>query len=769
MPLGLLFSEDDARLVGVYVGMNLLPTLLNIQDRLTWIHDDIHGLPDMLQGRLDELIGLLTRLPSNVFFTYETNPRLLEYLSETRWGIARLDYNTMADIQITLWGMHATMRETNRLLGIVNTTLIDVTWDIYQLEWRILGVLEAILAQLQQGIRLTGEVVFRFRFNVGDIDWLEVLKLLGALFAGLAMLAVFIWAVVLALKTLGVTGIAAALAMAVMLWQLGELVKVLAGLSWPDVAKLGVALGALAVFVTALTSAFKDFNIWGIAAMLALSFFLMKLGEFVTLITSLSAGAIARLGTVLIGLGLFIDKIKEFATTLAAFGLGQVAALAVSLAALSGFLWVLGSMLEKLSGDAGKALGPLGEFIDKLKHLATTLANLDWGALARMAAGFLVLGGFVWVLARALGGLNAQTLEALPQLSAFIEQIAALGMRLSEMSVADLLTMGAGLLILAGFVYLLTLALGQLSDKALEAMPHLARFIEQLVSIARTLAALTIAEMLMIVAGLGAIVLFVYFLVQALNELAPTAAAAVPALGALIAQLLGLVNAFAAMSIGELIMVAVGLAIVAGFVWLLAAALVYAQGPLRILNSLLERLERIVDGVFGAVGKLVGGLGDLIDMLPGLDTLRDIGGSIFSPISISGLTAAAAPAAAPAAPSPTATTMAATIGGGGEAGTPPAVGGGAPGFGGAAGGPLAALGGLPAGLGVPGPGGGAAGGVDQSVNVEGGINVAVNADRLEANAGQMLSEEIIRGIQDRLGALRSEQGFRTGDRAQAPA
>jgi len=58
--------------------------------------------------------------------------------------------------------------------------------------------------------------------------------------------------------------------------------------------------------------------------------------------------------------------------------------------------------------------------------------------------------------------------------------------------------------------------------------------------------------------------------------------------------------------------------------------------------------------------------------------------------------------------------------------------------------------------------------VDQSVHVQ-GITININAERLEADAGKLLSDEIIRQLQARLGALRSEQDFRTGVRAPAPA
>lgn len=73
---------------------------------------------------------------------------------------------------------------------------------------------------------------------------------------------------------------------------------------------------------------------------------------------------------------------------------------------------------------------------------------------------------------------------------------------------------------------------------------------------------------------------------------------------------------------------------------------------------------------------------------------------------------------------------------------------------------------IPAGLGAP-AAGGAGGPVDASVTVNGGITVNINAEKLEASAAQMLSDEIINGIQARLSSLRSEQDFRTGNRAAA--
>ncbi len=106
---------------------------------------------------------------------------------------------------------------------------------------------------------------------------------------------------------------------------------------------------------------------------------------------------------------------------------------------------------------------------------------------------------------------------------------------------------------------------------------------------------------------------------------------------------------------------------------------------------------------------------------------------------------AAQPAAAPAA------APAGDMGGLGRPALPAAPGGALPG--GAA---------LPEGV----PAAAAARGADQSVRVEGGINVTINAERLEADSAKLLTDEFIAKVQARLGELRATQDFRVGARPQ---
>ena len=61
----------------------------------------------------------------------------------------------------------------------------------------------------------------------------------------------------------------------------------------------------------------------------------------------------------------------------------------------------------------------------------------------------------------------------------------------------------------------------------------------------------------------------------------------------------------------------------------------------------------------------------------------------------------------------------------------------------------------------------AGGGVDQSFNINGGITVTINAEHLDGSSAAMLSDEIVRQLQEKLISLHAEQQFQAGSRATA--
>jgi hypothetical protein len=262
-------------------------------------------------------------------------------------------------------------------------------------------------------------------------------------------------------------------------------------------------------------------------------------------------------------------------------------------------------------------------------------------------------------------------------LSGFIDQLGNLGLKMSELKRNDLASMAVGLALLALFVVGLGLALRVFSQEGLQALPDLTQLIQTLGNLGSTLSG---------------------------------------------------------MSGDQLMNMGIGLAILAAFVWALAAALVFAQGPLMTLEKILSSVERIISSVTASITKLV-------------DALSNLGGGLFG--DMSGLIGVGA--GGPGNPlgnnmpafNPAASMFAPGAGGGSDAGsTAPAT---AP--------APTTLPGAPAG---PQP-------VNQAINL-GGITVSINAERLEANAAHLLSDQIVQQLQQKLVALLAEQGFRAGAR-----
>jgi hypothetical protein len=505
--------------------------------------------------------------------------------------------------------------------------------------------------------------------------------------------------------------------------KLGAMGVSLSKLSLSDVGVMALALTALAAFVYGLGKALQQFNVEMVKALPNLGQFLDRLGAF----------------------GILLSKMK----------LSEVGVMSLALAALAAFIYGLGLALRGLTADIINAMPKLGEFLDRLGAFGISLSKLKAGDVAVMAVALAVLAGFIYVLGLALQGFNVQMINALPKLGEFLDRLGAFGVELSKLKVGDVAVMAFGLAALAGFVYVLGLALQQFSQQALAAMPGLAAFMNSLANLGQTMASLSVGDLIGMAFGLGILAGFVYVLGMALGTFSADVLQALPALAQLFDSMNNLATSMAHLSIGELLMMGAAFALIAGFVWALALALVEAAGPLASLATIFSNLK----GVLGAVGGLLSGLGGLVgDVLGGigdvLGGIGDLAGDVVDGVGsviggIGGLVEDAVGGIGDVITAPIDFIGDALFG---QAAPPP----GAPG---GAGPDLTALAST----------GGAGGPVDQSVNLQGGISVTINADKLEADSATLLSDQIIQQIQAKLGSLRSEQGFRTGDRTEATA
>ena len=420
--------------------------------------------------------------------------------------------------------------------------------------------------------------------------------------------------------------------------------------------------------------------------------------------------------------------------------------IAAGFAAIAGFVALLGKAFQQFTTDLEKVIPHLNTFFDAIAKLMTTLSKFDVGEMITIAAGFAAIAGFVWLLGKAFQQVTSDLEKIVPQLNSFFTSIGNLMTALARFSPGEMVTIAVGFLLIAGFVWLLGKALATLTEQAVKAIDPLADFFTAITGLMTAIAKFSPGEMFQIAIGFVMIAGFVWLLSMAINTLTQQAVDALPGLATLIEKLTALASTLANMTAGDMVTMAIGLVLIAGFVWAVAAALVYAAGPLATLGKLFDSLGSVLTtvtdiagGLWDVLGDIGGVLGDVAggvgDFFGGIgDAIGGIGDSLFGSIDLNAMVNQATLAAAPPPP------------------------------------PAGAAVGAGAGLGALAPGGalaaapvGGATSVDQTVNA-GGISISITADRLEADSAQLLTDDIVAQLQARLGALRSTQDFQAGAR-----
>jgi hypothetical protein len=718
---------------------DLLPSLARINillDRhLTAIDNNLQQFTGFFASILTNLYTLQNgelKMLGTSLQVYETNPDLLDLLKIAKEAVAYFSYVQMNEVFDDLNALRARAGQISSKLDLVNLDLIGIYAEIIAIGDCLCTTLQEILDLLKSGLKLNAILTIKIDAgSLGDIfkglDLGKLWQLLGIaalgvllLVGALAALVAFVYALGAALSGFTMTSVLAIFAISGLIAKLTELAVALSKMSVGDIAGVIAGLAALGGFVYALGKAVQAMDAETLKA-------LPKLGEF-------------------------IDKLKDLAVALAAMSFGDIATMTAGLAALSGFVYALGVALNKMSADVLNALPKINGFITTLKDLATTLAAMPAKDIAGMAAGLAALAGFVYTLGLALAQMNAQVLEALPNLSSFITTLQSLATTLAALPARDVAGMVVGLAALAGFVYVLVESLNQLTGPAVAAIPLLSGFIATLMDMARTLAGMSALDLLGMGIGLALLAGFIYFLGVALNNFSQNVLDALPAINQLILALTAMAVTLGGMSAGDLISMGIAFALIAGFVYLLAGALDIATPGLLALASVLENLDGLIDKVTSGIGGLaaallslpsLGELGGLLGGLEGGGILEGIGGLLpeLLPILLDegGLvtrTGLAVVHAGERVLNPEETQSLTNASNTAASAIP--------------GGPL-----------------GGGGGMDNSVHLE-GVTIHIQAASVDANSAAQLSDEIIRHLQERLGALRAEQEFRTGTRVQAP-
>jgi len=411
----------------------------------------------------------------------------------------------------------------------------------------------------------------------------------------------------------------------------------------------------------------------------------------------------------------------------------------VGFAEIAVFTALLGFALRAFQAETLRAVPALALLFDGFIRLMTTIGGFNWSQLGRIAVGFAEIAAFMAVLGLALRLFQPDVLAVVPALALLFAGFVRLMTAIGGFDWPTLGRIAVGFAEIAAFIALLGLALRLFTDQAIAAIPALAVLFDSLVSMMAVIAGFSVDQLIQLGLAFLGIAAFIALLGLALDTFSSQAVAAIPGLTQLFESLIELATFINSLSGNQLILIGVAMAALTAFMFGMAAALDIATPGLAELAAVLGGVQAILSSIItiarGAASALSsvlsfsggGGLGSLLSfqeggVMPqtGLAVLHE-GERVLTADESQALESASSAAPVPGGPLPM---------------------------------------GLPAAAPAP---------VDQSVNVQGGITINISAERLEADSARLLSDEIVQRLQERLGALRSEQEFRNGVRAPAPA
>ena len=488
--------------------------------------------------------------------------------------------------------------------------------------------------------------------------------------------------------------------------DIDKLLKLL-GIAAGFVALLGVALAEIVGFVYLLAQALKAFDL-----------------------------SIVKLLPNLVQL---FDGFVRLMTAIAGFDWPTLGRIAVGFAEIAVFTALLGFALRAFQAETLRAVPALALLFDGFIRLMTTIGGFNWSQLGRIAVGFAEIAAFMALLGLALRLFQADVLAVIPALALLFLGFVRLMTAIGGFDWPTLGRIAVGFAEIAAFIALLGLALRLFTDQAIAAIPALAVLFDSLVSMMAVIAGFSVDQLIQLGLAFLGIAAFIALLGLALDTFSSQAVAAIPGLTQLFESLIELATFINSLSGNQLILIGVAMAALTAFMFGMAAALDIATPGLAELAAVLGGVQAILSSIItiarGAASALSsvlsfsggGGLGSLLSfqeggVMPqtGLAVLHE-GERVLTADESQALESASSAAPVPGGPLPM---------------------------------------GLPAAAPAP---------VDQSVNVQGGITINISAERLEADSARLLSDEIVQRLQERLGALRSEQEFRNGVRAPAPA
>ncbi len=720
MPMSFALTGVNTQAIGYSIQQSLLPILTAIRNQLIEMsHANVFQAAQVafeMNGL--RYVGLQV---------YVINPDLTENIAATRWAVANLSYVQMVELIPIIEG---TYRRLGLIIDILERMLTGI-FDVLNTGLaRICDWLRNIWGRLGKGIELT------FNFKISAESSVNLTNLAAVL----AMITGFTIGLRLILATFTETTIEALKAVTKFVEVMTTLITTIKGYGGWDLAKIAAGLAGILGFVGALTAILNKLDV-----------------EVLKALPNLIA---------------LFDAITKLMTTIKDFGVWSMGKIAAGFVGIVKFVGGLTEALNQLNVEVLKALPNLIALFDALIHLMNVLAKYKDAELKRIGEGFSKIASFLRELGLALVPFKADILDSVSKLDGLFNALIHLMNVLAKYKDEQFKRIGEGFNKIASFLKELGLALLPFKADILDSVSKLGDLFDALIRLMNALVKFKDEELKRIGEGFLFIDLFVLGLGLALRTFDDDAIKAIPALSELFDTLIKLADAIATFDKeGMLPTIGLSFLAIAGFVWALAAALVYAAGPLESLARIFESIEKILDkvtqlgsgllGILGKIGPLLpGGVGGLLGgLLGGEDISSLLKGAILGPLGSWGfdklkglISYQGGPGNAPGA-GMTGGLMLASMSSfaGMESNRPSLI------QAATMTSPLMTGPGTPvAGMGQP--------QLDQSVTVHGGISITINTQKLDTDSPKYLGEEFLRQVQEGLGKLSRNQDFCTGIR-----
>jgi methyl-accepting chemotaxis protein len=161
---------------------------------------------------------------------------------------------------------------------------------------------------------------------------------------------------------------------------------------------------------------------------------------------------------------------------------------ALGLALIVGFVAALAGVFSLFSVQALVAVFLVTSFLQQMTELLTLFNNSGWGMLA-MAGGLAMIILFIWSLGKVLDNFTDKAVKLLEPLTKFLELLDKMATQMIALSIGGFAKLIVGLGVIAGFLFLVGLALDEMVPfAALQALQPLANLLKVLGELAEAAA-----------------------------------------------------------------------------------------------------------------------------------------------------------------------------------------------------------------------------------------------------------------------------------------